>query len=144
MECKNKMAKKYLGPSTQLLCFTEKIVVCSKSKFDHTSFQTKNVLPRPVCRPRLRPGRVPVQPGLHEAPDVCVLVAEEYHAHPGYGGGGGEGEVVGLEHEVDVGAELDAPPRRQGQEAVVILKEIKKGRLYHFFNLKFFSAKILI
>ncbi len=34
---------------------------------------------------------------------------------------------MGLEHEVDVGTELDAPSRGQSQEAVVVLKEKKRG-----------------
>ena len=51
---------------------------------------------------------------------------QEDHAHPGDGGRGGAAEVVRLEQEVDVGAELDSLPRGHGQEAVVVQDGVER------------------
>jgi hypothetical protein len=80
----------------------------------------EKVLAQPVVELHLQLGRLLLEPRAHDALDVGRLLVEEDHAHPRDRRGGGELEVVGLEDEVDVRAELDAFSRGHREQPVVV------------------------
>ena len=65
-------------------------------------------------------------PRRDDAVDVGRLLVEEDHPHPRDGRGRRELEVVRLEDEVDVGAELDALARRHREQPVVVEHRVER------------------
>ena len=86
----------------------------------------EKVLAQPVVELHLQLGRLLLEPRTHDALDVGRLLVEEDHAHPGDCRGGGELEVVGLEDEVDVRAELDAFSRGHREQPVVVEDRVER------------------